>query len=60
LSQEPSGTVHRLLEALIVGLLIGIAYQFAVYMRTDSYFVLQELLNARTCTPTPFAMCGMS
>lgn len=42
-----TGFPLRSLRALIVGLWLAIASQFAVYVRTDGYFVLQELLGCK-------------
>lgn len=43
----PTGFGHRTLEALSLGLWLGIAYEFAIYMRTDIYFVVQDLLRCK-------------
>jgi len=43
----PAGVAHRALEALALGLLLGIGYQFEIHMRTDMYFVLQDLLRCK-------------
>ncbi|HEU5027361.1 MAG TPA: hypothetical protein VFV01_20745 [Spirillospora sp.] len=43
----PAGFALRSLHALTLGLLLSIAQQFALYMRTDMYFVLQELLRCK-------------
>lgn len=42
-----AGFGHRTLEALCLGLWLGIGYEFAIYMRTDVYFVVQELLRCK-------------
>jgi putative peptide zinc metalloprotease protein len=44
---EVSGFALRSLQALVLGLMLGIAGEFALYMRTDAYFVLQEILRCR-------------
>jgi putative peptide zinc metalloprotease protein len=43
----PSGLAVRAIQALILSLLLGVAEEFALYMRTDMYFVLQDLLRCR-------------
>jgi putative peptide zinc metalloprotease protein len=43
----PTGLAYRALEALTLSLVLTIANQFALYMRTDMYFVLQELLRCK-------------
>ncbi|MFI0480389.1 hypothetical protein [Actinomadura sp. 9N215] len=43
----PSGFALRSLQALSLSLLLSIAQQFALYMRTDMYFVLQESLRCK-------------
>jgi putative peptide zinc metalloprotease protein len=43
----PGGFGHRTLAAFSLGLWLGIAYEFAIYMRTDIYFVVQELLKCK-------------
>jgi hypothetical protein len=43
----PAGFARRSLEALILALLLSIASEFALYMRTDMYFVLQEALKCK-------------
>jgi putative peptide zinc metalloprotease protein len=42
-----TGFALRSLEALVLGLMLGIAGEFTLYMRTDAYFVLQELLRCK-------------
>jgi putative peptide zinc metalloprotease protein len=42
-----TGFPLRSLQALILGLWLAVATQFAVYVRTDGYFVLQELLRCK-------------
>lgn len=42
-----TGFPLRSLQALILGIWLSIASQLAVYMRTDGYFVLQELLSCK-------------
>lgn len=42
-----NGFVERSLLALILSLWLGIASQLEIYMRTDGYFVLQELLRCK-------------
>jgi putative peptide zinc metalloprotease protein len=44
---RPTGFTYASLEALILALLLSVALEFALYMRTDMYFVLQELLRCR-------------
>ena len=44
---DPAGFTFRSLDALRLGLLLAMATQFELYMRTDMYFVLQELLGCR-------------
>src|SRR5262249_33815110 len=44
---QPAGFARRSGEALILSLLLSTAHQFALYMRTDMYFVLQELLRCK-------------
>lgn len=44
---RPTGFARASLEALILAVLLAVATQFALYMRTDVYFVLQELLRCR-------------
>ncbi|MEU7390128.1 hypothetical protein [Streptomyces tanashiensis] len=44
---EPTGFALRALKALMLALLLSVAQQFALYMRTDMYFVLQELLGCK-------------
>lgn len=44
---EPTGFLLRSLRALVLALLLAVAQQFALYMRTDMYFVLQELLRCK-------------
>jgi hypothetical protein len=39
--------VHRLVDAMILGLLLGVAYQCEIFMRTDLYFVVQDLLKCK-------------
>ncbi|MEV4674914.1 hypothetical protein AB0K34_24995 [Actinomadura sp. NPDC049382] len=41
------GTVDALLQALVITVLMAIPFQLQVYMRTDLYFVLRELLRTR-------------
>ncbi|MFE1439016.1 hypothetical protein [Streptomyces sp. NPDC058739] len=41
------GTPHRLLAALTVLALLPLPFQLMVFMRTDVYFVLQDLLRCR-------------
>jgi hypothetical protein len=43
----PSGLAVRAIQALILSLLLGVAEEFALYMRTDMYFVLQDLLRCK-------------
>jgi putative peptide zinc metalloprotease protein len=43
----PGDFGHRTLEAFSLGLWLGIGYEFAIYMRTDIYFVVQELLSCK-------------
>lgn len=43
----PESMIHRMLEASIIGIFAGLAYQFAIFTRTDIYFVLQELLKCK-------------
>jgi putative peptide zinc metalloprotease protein len=42
-----SGLAYRTMAALALGLVLGIAYQFEVFMRTDLYFVLQDLARCK-------------
>lgn len=42
-----NGFAERSLQALMLSLWLGIARQFEMYMRTDGYFVLQELLRCK-------------
>lgn len=42
-----NGFAERSLQALMLSLWLGIAEQLEVYMRTDGYFVLQELLRCK-------------
>jgi hypothetical protein len=44
---EPAGFVRSSLDSLILSLLLAVAGQFALYIRTDMYFVLQELLRCK-------------
>jgi hypothetical protein len=44
---SPSGLACRALQALILSLLLAVANQFCVYMRTDMYFVLQDVLRCK-------------
>jgi hypothetical protein len=41
------GFAERSLQALMLSLWLGIAEQLEVYMRTDGYFLLQELLRCK-------------
>ncbi|MFJ4684935.1 hypothetical protein [Streptomyces sp. NPDC088789] len=41
------GTVHRMLAALTVLALLPLPFQLMVFMRTDLYFVLQDLTRCR-------------
>jgi putative peptide zinc metalloprotease protein len=43
----PRGLAYRLLGQLSVLLLLAVASQFAFYMRTDVYFVIQDLLGCK-------------
>jgi hypothetical protein len=43
----PTGLAYRALEALTLGLLLSVANQFMLYMKTDMYFVLQEVLRCK-------------
>lgn len=42
-----NGFAERSLQALMLSLWVGIARQLEIYMRTDGYFVLQELLRCK-------------
>lgn len=42
-----NGFAERSLQALMLSLWLGIARQLEMYMRTDGYFVLQELLRCK-------------
>lgn len=41
------GSADALLQALVITVLMAIPFQLQVYMRTDLYFVLRELLRTR-------------
>ncbi len=43
----PTGTGHAMLGQLRMVLLLGVAEQFAFYMRTDVYYVIQELTRCK-------------
>ncbi|WP_113699905.1 hypothetical protein [Nonomuraea lactucae] len=43
----PKGLLGRSLEACILVLLLSISNQFMLYIKTDMYFVLQELLRCK-------------
>ena len=44
---EPTGLLYRFLESLTLVLLFSLGCQCALYMRTDLYFVLQEVLHCK-------------
>ncbi|MBB1254064.1 hypothetical protein H3146_11895 [Streptomyces sp. OF3] len=46
-STAPGTTVHRLLAALVLWAALPITFQLMVFMRTDLYFVLQDLTGCR-------------
>ncbi|MEV5834541.1 site-2 protease family protein [Nocardia sp. NPDC052112] len=43
----PATTPHRMLAAVVVIALLPLPFQFMVFMRTDVYFVLQDLTSCR-------------
>lgn len=44
---DASGVIGRLFQSLQLAILMSIIAQFAIYMRTDIYFVLQEALRCK-------------
>lgn len=48
MAAAPSGsTAHRLVTALFLTALLPLPFQFMIFMRTDLYFVLQDLIRCR-------------
>ncbi|MFC7358670.1 hypothetical protein [Nocardioides astragali] len=44
---DANGLAYGLMESLRLAILVSLVTQFALYMRTDMYFVAQELLRCR-------------
>ena len=41
------GLAHRVLQALLLSRMMAVAYEFCLFMKTDMYFVVQELLHCK-------------